>query len=72
MNLANVIRVNRGERRKEKGWGNLDRLPREGMFMSGQDLTGKDGPKVQGLKGPFQRVGFVWVVLMRTGLQSPL
>ena len=47
--LANVIS---DTRREEKGWGNQERLPGEGILMSGQDLLGKDGPKMQRLKGP--------------------
>lgn len=35
--------------------------------MSGQDLLGKDGPKILRLKGSFQD----WHLSGRTGLQSP-
>lgn len=70
MNRTNVIGVIPGE--KKKGWENLEWLPREGILMRGQDLEDKEGLKMHRLKRAFQRMGFVWLVWKRTGLQSPM
>lgn len=43
--------------REGKGWGSLERLPTEGILVSGQDLGDKDGPKMKSLRGLFREWG---------------